>query len=111
MAVPSVPDTPAGSVGVVPAGTVRAGHAARHVPVHLLVVPVPSGPKVYRAMPALLTRTVPKFEVCAVFTVAFVAPVVAEEAAAPEFPAVVDVEAFGVDDPQAARTKAATARP
>jgi hypothetical protein len=103
MDVASVPVTPEPAVGVVPAGTVRAGHAVAHAPVQL----VPAA-KVYRAIPALFTRMVPAL-VLAVFTVEL-AEVVPGEAAAPELPvfAAVDVVALLVlEDPQAARTIAA----
>jgi hypothetical protein len=75
--VPSVPVTPDPAVGVVPDATVSAGHAWAHAPVQALCPPW-SPPKVYSAMPVLLTSTVPKVEFWAVFTVALEVPEVAD---------------------------------
>ena len=64
----TVPVTPVPAVGVVPAGTVRAGHTEAHEPVQPLM-PSWSLGSVYRAKPAALVRTVPKLEVVATSTV------------------------------------------
>ena len=71
--VPRVPVTPWPAVGVVPDATVRAGHTVAHGPVHALCPPW-SPPKVYSALPSLVTRIVPKVEFCAVLTVALELP-------------------------------------
>src|ERR1700688_2725832 len=113
MVVASVPVTPAPALGVVPAGTVSGGHAWAHAPVQL--VPAAS---VYRGIPALFSSTVPLL-VEAVFTVAVALAAVVPVVAAPEFPAAVVaapefpagvLDALGVEDPHAARTRAAAAR-
>ncbi len=63
----------------------------------------------YRVIPALLTRMVPKLLDWAVFTVAAAATVVPGEAA-PEFDAgAVVVALLGLDDPHAARKRPTTA--
>jgi len=104
MDVPSVPVTPEPALGVVPAGTVRAGHAVAQAPVQL----VPAA-KVYRGIPALFSRIVPLL-VEADFTVALAAVVAGE--AVPEFPVVggAVVALLGLEEPHAARARATTAR-
>ncbi len=65
----TVPGTPVPTVGVVPAGTVSAGHTDTHAPVHALI-PLWSLGKAYSAKPWALVSTVPKLVVVATSTVA-----------------------------------------
>jgi hypothetical protein len=78
-AAATVPVTPAPAVGVVPAGTVTAGHTGTHGPVQELI-PFLSVGNAYRANPCALARTVPKFELVAAVTVAPAANAVDAEA-------------------------------
>jgi hypothetical protein len=64
----TVPVTPVPALGVVPAGTVRAGQTGMHGPVQALI-PLWSCGNAYKAKPWVSTRTAPKLEVVATSTV------------------------------------------
>ena len=73
-AAPTASVTPGPAVGVVPLGTVRAGHTAAHVVLlSQALIPLWSWGKVYRANPLASVSTAPKVGTVATFTVAVLA--------------------------------------